>query len=66
MQLIPMKELTRRLGVSRPWVYQRLADASAHFPRPVRLSEKRIAFVAREVDEWAAARLAERDTQGRR
>ena len=31
------------------------------FPKPVKLSQSRNAWVASEVDDWIAARVAERD-----
>lgn len=46
--------------MSRTAIWKRLKSDS--FPKPVILGDgKRIAFVEQEIDEWIAARLAERD-----
>lgn len=56
---LPLKEVIRRTGVSRTSIY-RMFDKN-QFPRPVNLSESRIAFVESEVIAWQAERLAERE-----
>lgn len=65
MRLLDMAKLApeKGIGYSRPHIY-RLIKAGK-FPRPVRLGENRIAFVEAEVDDWLAARLAERDDPAR-
>lgn len=49
----------RGLGKSRT---QRWRDVSAgRFPKPVKLSGSRNAWLESEIDAWCAAKLAERD-----
>lgn len=48
--LIRLPEVIKRTGVSRATVY-RLMNKRA-FPLPVKISEKAIAFVESEVNDW--------------
>lgn len=50
-----------RTGLSRASIYRKLA--AGDFVKPVRIGERSIAFIASEVDDWIAARAAERDQQ---
>lgn len=58
-RLISVKEVCRRTSLSRT-VINRYRNAGT-FPRAVKLGEQRIAFVAREIDDWIADRIAQRD-----
>lgn len=59
--LISLNEVCRRTSLSRTQINNyRNQD---RFPKAVSIGFKRIAFVAREVDEWIAARIAERDQE---
>ena len=58
MQLLPPKEVARRLGVSLPSLMK--LRARSDFPRPVPVIGTRIGFVDREIDAWIEARAAER------
>ncbi len=49
-RLLRIAEVTALVGLSRATVY-RLID-SGGFPRPVRLSPGRVAWVRREVEDW--------------
>ena len=53
-RLVPVRELTARLGVSRVSLYRWTRDGT--FPRPVQLSERRIAWREWEVEAWLASR----------
>lgn len=48
-------------GLSRSTILRKV-DAG-EFPRPVRLSANSVAWVAAEVERWAADRIAERDSR---
>lgn len=50
------KDLTKYSRVQR-WRLERLGK----FPKRVRLGERRIAWVANEIDAWIEERIAERD-----
>jgi prophage regulatory protein len=47
------------------WSRQHIATLSAarRFPKGVALGEKTIGYVESEIDEWCAARIAERDAK---
>jgi prophage regulatory protein len=52
-------ELCTMLGVSHMWLV-RETDAG-NFPKPIRLSRRAIGYLASDVDDWLAAKAAERD-----
>jgi prophage regulatory protein len=60
-----LEEILRRADLPRYTGLQRtqIDDLIKHgkFPRPVRLSERRIGWLAREVAAWQASRIAARD-----
>lgn len=58
-RLISPKEFGERLCLSRSSIY-RLIDEESAFPRPVKVAQKRIAFVEAEADAYIAARIASR------
>ncbi|MEM7069431.1 MAG: AlpA family phage regulatory protein [Pseudomonadota bacterium] len=59
--LINMHEVCRRTSLSRSAINtHRFAD---NFPKEVRISEKRVAFVASEIGAWIEARIAERENE---
>lgn len=53
-----------RTGLSRSEIYRRIAATPPTFPHPVKLG-RGSAWVASEVSEWIAARIAARDGGGR-
>lgn len=57
-RLMAPKEAAAATSLSRP-LLSLMADAG-EFPKPVRLGERRIAFVRAEVEEWIDARIAAR------
>lgn len=61
MQIIPIKEVCRRVGISRTTVWQLIRDGK--FPRLVQITPKRKGFVDSEIDAWINARIAERDAE---
>jgi prophage regulatory protein len=56
--LLPLAIVEQRTGYRKSKLYDLLKVGS--FPRPVR-DGRTIRFVEREVDQWVAARIAERD-----
>lgn len=58
--LISIKETCRRTTWSRTTLWQKVRDG--HFPKPVSFPGSiRKAFVEKEIDEYIAARMADRD-----
>jgi prophage regulatory protein len=57
--LIRKKEVQRRTGLCHATLYG--AIKGKRFPAPVKISDRCSAWVAREVDDWIAARIATRD-----
>lgn len=50
-------EVYKDTGLSKSSAYALIA--SGDFPRPVKLSARRVAWIKREVEEWIAARIAQ-------
>lgn len=48
--LIRLPEVIKRTGVSRTTIYRLISKKS--FPSPIKISEKTIAFVESEVNDW--------------
>lgn len=55
-RLISLNEVCKRTSLSRTYINR--MRSSNRFPEPVQLSERRIAFVEAEIDQWIADRLA--------
>jgi prophage regulatory protein len=50
--MLPMKEVLRIVGLSKSTVKRRVKDAANSFPKPVRLSPRRIGWRAGDVKAW--------------
>lgn len=57
-QLLPRREVEKRVGLGRSAIYERMAQGD--FPKPVKLGASS-AWVESEIDRWIAARISERD-----
>ena len=54
------EEVTRVTGVPRATRYELIARGK--FPRPIKLSERMVAWSAAEIADWMAQRIAARDS----
>ncbi|GEM_PF-1084505 len=66
--IIRRPEVEARTGLSRSAIYARLkrnpkrpGDYDPTFPRPIRIGPRAVGWIAAEIDQWVAARTAERD-----
>ena len=63
-QIINLKEVIQFTSISRAKIYEMINDSSRYydpsFPKPVRLSESRIGWVALEVNQWIEAKIQSR------
>lgn len=57
-RLITPKDAATATSLSRPLLT--LLAAEGQFPKPIQLTERRIAFVRSEVEAWIDARIAAR------
>lgn len=57
-RLMSPKEAAAATSLSRPLLT--LMAAEGHFPKPVRLGERRIAFVRAEVEGWIDSKIEAR------
>lgn len=56
-EIVRMAELGRFVGLQRTQIQQLIAKGA--FPRPVRLSQRRLGFLKSELIEWQQARIAQ-------
>jgi prophage regulatory protein len=61
VKLIDFKSLSPSKGINYSRDHLRRKVKAGEFPKPVPLSDCRIAWIEAEVDEWLVARAAERD-----
>ncbi|WP_342588598.1 AlpA family transcriptional regulator [Salinicola halimionae] len=59
MRLIKLKDVMFQTGLARSTVYKYISEN--RFPKPVSLGERNVAWVEREVDDWIASKIMERD-----
>lgn len=59
MKLVRLNAVMECTGLARSTVYKFIAEG--HFPKPVKLSARMVAWVEAEVQEWILARIGERD-----
>ncbi len=63
-QIINLKEVIQFTSISRAKIYEMINDSSRYydpsFPKPVRLSESRIGWVALEVHQWIEDKIQKR------
>lgn len=60
-RLITIREACARTSISRTMMNK--LRATGRFPKAVPLGEKRIAFVAKEIDLWIEERIASRPSE---
>lgn len=63
-QIINLKEVIQFTSISRAKIYEMINVESKYydpsFPKPIRLSESRIGWVALEVHQWIEAKIQSR------
>lgn len=63
-QIINLKEVIQFTSISRAKIYEMINVDSkyydASFPKPIRLSESRIGWVALEVNQWIETKIQSR------
>ena len=57
--LLKLPEVCRRVGLTRSPIY--VGIAAGTFPKPVKTGERSVAWVESEINDWIAARIAERE-----
>ena len=64
-QIINLKEVIQFTSISRAKIYEMINVESKYydpsFPKPIRLSESRIGWVALEVHQWIEAKIQSRE-----
>jgi len=53
MQLLRLPKVLSKVGLGVTRVYELMGDG--HFPRPIRIGQRAVAWVESEVDAWIAA-----------
>lgn len=57
-RLINLKEVSHKTSVGKSWIYAEMREG--RFPKPIKLAERCVRWLEREVDDWIDARSAER------
>ena len=60
--LVRFDTVSEAIGLNRHQIHG--AIRSGKFPKPVKIGKRAVAWVLSEVQEWIAARIAERDVAG--
>ena len=61
--ILRRRDVEARTGLSRSTIYAKIAQGC--FPRPVKLGERAVGFIASEIDAWLSKRVAARDEGAR-
>lgn len=59
--LLPISEVSRRLGVSRATIERLRRNAKAGFPRPIHIGPNSVRYNLAEIDQWLESRRQEED-----
>jgi prophage regulatory protein len=65
MKLLTFKQLGSEKGIPYSRDHWRRKCAAGECPRPIAVSDRRVAWIESEIDEWLADRAAERDAAAR-
>ena len=61
LEIIRRRQLESKTGLSRSTIYDKINPKSRYydkdFPRPIKLGEKSVGWLLREVDTWIAWRV---------
>ncbi|POE35984.1 DNA-binding protein [Pectobacterium odoriferum] len=49
----------RKTGLGKAWIYRLISEE--HFPRPVKIGIRAVAFVENEIDEWILTAIEKRN-----
>lgn len=60
--LLRLPEVLKKTGLSRSSLY--LAINNGTFPKGIKISERGVAFIESEVDEWVQNRIADSRAEG--
>lgn len=58
LRLIRRKEVQAKTGFGASSIYAEMAKGN--FPKPIQISERRVAWLESEIDAWIAERVASR------
>jgi len=61
VKLIDFKRLGPTKGISYSRDHLRRKVKAGEFPKPIPVSDRRIAWIETEIDDWLSARIAKRD-----
>jgi prophage regulatory protein len=55
--ILRRRQVETLTGLKRSTIYERVAQG--HFPKPIHLGPRSVGWLANEIDDWIAARIAE-------
>lgn len=50
MQILRLKDVRSRLGISRSWLYDQLKNG--RFPKPIQLGPRSIGWLEEDIENW--------------
>jgi prophage regulatory protein len=59
LRVLRLREVKQRTGLSQSGIYAKMARGQ--FPRTIPLGALAVGWLAHEIDDWIAGRIAERD-----
>lgn len=59
--LLRVREVMKKTGFKRSWVYVQMSLGK--FPRPVKIGSRSIAWVESKINEWIATHIKKREEQ---
>ena len=57
-RLLRLNDVIAAIGMKRSWIYQKTRDGE--FPKPIKLSERAVAWYASDIEDWIKSRAVMR------
>ena len=57
-KLLRLNDVILQVGMKRSWIFQQVKDGN--FPKPIKLSERAVAWYASDIEDWIKSRAVVR------
>jgi len=58
IKLLRLNDVILQVGMKRSWIFQQVKDGN--FPKPIKLSERAVAWYASDIEDWIKSRAVMR------
>ena len=58
IKLLRLNDVILQVGMKRSWIFQQVKDGN--FPKPIKLSERAVAWYASDIEDWIKSRAVVR------